>query len=62
MKINIEKLREDMKQESYGAYFCGGFGGALLESFDVEQASPEKLVEMAQRKMGIDLSDYEEDD
>ena len=51
-----------MKQESYGAYFCGGFGGALLESFDVEQASPEKLVEMAQRKMGIDLSDYEEDD
>ena len=62
MKINIEKLREDMKQDCYGVYFGGGFGGALVESFDVEKASPEKLVEMTKNKRGINLSDYEEDD
>ncbi len=62
MKINIERLRKDMKQDCYGAYFGGGFGGALIESFDVEKASPGKLVEMAKSKRGIDLSDYEEDD
>ena len=32
MKIDIEKLREDMKQECYGAYFGGGFGAALMDS------------------------------
>ncbi len=58
MKIDIEKLREDMKQDCYGAYFGGGFGGALMESFDVEKASPEKLVEMAKNKRGIDLGNY----
>ena len=62
MKIDIEKLREDMKQDCYGAYFGGGFGGALVESFDVEKASPEKLIEIAKNKRGINLSDYEEDD
>lgn len=62
MKIDIEKLREDMKQDCYGAYFGGGFGGALVESFDVEKASPEELVEMAKNKRGINLSDYEDDD
>ncbi len=58
MKIDIEKLREDMKQECYGAYFGGGFGAALMESFDVEKASPEKLIEMAKNKRGIDLDNY----
>ncbi len=58
MQIDIERLREDLKQECYGAFFGGGFGGALMESFDVEHASPQKLVEMA-RDMGIDLRNYE---
>lgn len=58
MTIDIEKLREDLKQECYGAFFVGGFGGALMDSFDLEKASPEKLVEIAEKK-GIDLSDYQ---
>lgn len=58
MVIDIEKLREDVKKECYAAYFGGGFGGALVESFDIESASPDKLVVMAQRK-GIDLHKYE---
>ena len=50
MKIDIEKLRKDMKQGCYEVYFGGGFRGALMESFDMEKASPEKLIEMAKKK------------
>ena len=35
MSIDYEALREDLKQELYGAAFCGGFGGALMEAGDV---------------------------
>jgi len=55
MSIDIEKLRETLKQECYGAFFGGGFGGALVESFDLERASPEELIELALER-GIDLS------
>ena len=58
MTIDIEKLREDLKKECYGAFFGGSFGGALMESFDLESASPEKIVEIAQKK-GIDLREYQ---
>ena len=57
MSIDIEKLREDLKEECLGAFYGGGFGGALMESFDIENASPEELVDMA-RENGIDLSRY----
>ena len=57
MTIDIDKLREDLKKESYGAFFGGGFGGALMEAFDIETASPEKIVEMAQEQ-GMDLRKY----
>ena len=40
MTIDIEKLRKDLKQECYGAFFVSGFGGALMESFDLDRASP----------------------
>ena len=58
MNIDIEELREDMKRECYGAFFGGGFGGALIEAFDIDTASPEELVKMAQQS-GIDLRHYE---
>ena len=58
MMIDVDKLREDMLNECYGATFGGGFGGALVEAMDVENASPEKLVELAQQQ-GIDLRRYE---
>lgn len=58
MTIDVEKLREDLKQECYGAFFGGGFGGALIESFDIGRASPEDLIEIAENK-GIDLRDYQ---
>ena len=55
--IDVDRLRDDMRNESYGAYFGGGFGGALIEAFDVERASDEKLVEMAIQQ-GIDIRKY----
>lgn len=55
--INIDKLRADMRSECLGAYFGGGFGAALIESFDIDRATPEELVEMAQRQ-GIDILKY----
>ena len=36
-----------MKNDSYGAFFGGGFGGALIEAGDVEWVSPRELVEKA---------------
>lgn len=36
----------------------GGFGAALIESFDIDRATPEQLVEMAQSQ-GINLRNYQ---
>ena len=58
VEIDIERLREDLRSECMGAYFGGGFGGALVQSFDVDSASPAKLIAMA-REMGIDIELYE---
>ena len=59
--IDIEQLRKDLMDDSYGALFGGGFGGALFESFDIEKATPDELVEIARRK-GIDLSKYSDEE
>ncbi|WP_026511592.1 hypothetical protein [Butyrivibrio sp. LC3010] len=49
-QIDIDKLRKDMREESLGAYLGGGFGAALIESFDVDNASDDELIKMAQIK------------
>ena len=56
--IDGDRLRDDMRDECLGAYFGGGFGAALIESFDVDRATPEQLVEMAQNQ-GVNLRDYQ---
>lgn len=56
--IDINKLRKDMKDDCYGAFFGGGFGGALFESFDIDRATPEELVGKAQEQ-GIDMRKYQ---
>ena len=55
--IDIERLREDLKSEDLGAYFGGGFGGAQMEVFDIDNATPEELMQIAQDK-GVDLQKY----
>lgn len=56
-ELDIERLREDLKSDLQGAYYVGGFGGALMESFDVDDASPDDLISMAQNE-GFNLRDY----
>ena len=56
--IDVDLLRDDMRDEYFGAYFGGGFGAALIESLDIDRATPEQLVEMAQSQ-GIDLRRYQ---
>ena len=52
--IDIDRLRDDIREECFG----GGFGAALMESFDLDVVTDEELVEMAQ-SMGIDLRRYQ---
>ena len=56
--IDVDRLRDDMRDECLDIYFGGGFGGALIESFDIDRAVPEQLVELA-RSQGIDLRKYQ---
>ena len=55
--MDIERLREDLRNECLGAFYGGGFGGALIESFNIDKASAEELIQIAQR-MNIDLNNY----
>ena len=58
MIIDIERLRQDLEDECYGAFFGDGVGGALMESFEIEDASPEELIQIARRN-NVDLEQYE---
>ena len=55
--IDIQRLREDLRSEDLGAYLGGGFGGALMEAFDIDSATPEELVQFAQDR-GVELQEY----
>ena len=56
--IDIDALRKYMLDNSYAAFFVGDFGGALAEAVDIENASYEELIEMAERQ-GIDLRRFQ---
>ena len=55
--IDTQRLREDLRNEDLDAYFGGGFGGALMEALDVDSATPEELIQIAQDR-GVDLKRY----
>lgn len=55
--IDYDKLREDLKNDSLGAFFVGGFGGALIKSFDLDDATDDELIKIA-RERGIDIEKY----
>lgn len=56
--IDINALKREMQSDLYGAYFCGGFGGAMISALDLERATPEQLVEIA-IKQGVDIHKYQ---
>ena len=50
-----------MEDDCYGAFFGGGYGGAMIEAFEIEEASDEEVLRIAQEK-GYDLGLYEDED
>ncbi|MCF0185218.1 MAG: hypothetical protein HUJ98_01860 [Bacteroidaceae bacterium] len=56
--VDVDRLRDAMREECLGAYFGGGFGAALFDAYDVDRATPEELVQMAVDQ-GLDLRDYQ---
>lgn len=57
MKIDIESLKEDLKNELQGAFYGGGIGGALIESFQVDTMTEEEIIDLAIR-YGINIENY----
>lgn len=57
MEIDIESLRSDMVDECLAAHFGGGIGVASIESIEIQNASPQKLIQIANR-MNIDIENY----
>ena len=60
MRIDIDKLRRDL-MDYYGTAASNGFPVAMMDVIDVENASPEKLVQLANRT-GLCLEDYQEEE
>ena len=55
--IDTEALRQELLDDSRAAFYGGGFGGALYESFAIERATPQELADLAQSR-GMDLRPY----
>ena len=58
MRIDIEKLKNDLKNDNYGAFFVGGFGGAIFNVEKINKMTENELIDFAKRK-GIDLRKYQ---
>ena len=61
MFFDSDGLRDDMEDDCYGAFFGGGYGGAMIEAFEIEEASDEEVLRIAQEK-GYNLGRYEDQD
>jgi len=60
MRIDIDKLRRDLI-DFYGTAAYNGFPAAMMDVIDVENVSPEKLIQLANRA-GFRLEDYQEEE
>ena len=60
MNINIEKLRNYLINY-YGTAMSSGFPMAVIDLSDVESASDDELIEIA-NSLGIDLEDFQDFD
>ena len=58
MTIDLDALRDALERECCGAFYGGGFGGAMVQMTEVQNASPEALIALAE-EMGLDLRQFE---
>ena len=56
-EIDINKLKQDLKDYYEAAYFTLGYGAALMDSFDIDKLSDEELINKAIDN-GINLENY----
>ena len=55
--IDFERLRRDLAEDRYAGSFAG-MPARIIEAWEIEDASEEELLNMAETD-GIDLSEYE---
>lgn len=46
-EIDINKLKQDLKNYYEAAYFTLGYGAALMDSFDLDNLSDEEIINKA---------------
>ncbi len=56
-EIDINKLKQDLKDYYEAAYFTLGYGAALMDSFDLDNLSDEEIISKAAEN-GVDLEQY----
>lgn len=56
-EIDINKLKQDLKDYYEAAYFTLGYGAALMDSFDLDNLSDEEIISKAAEN-SVDLEQY----
>ena len=56
-EIDINKLKQDLKDYYEAAYFTLGYEAALMDSFDLDNLSDEEIISKAAEN-GVDLEQY----
>ena len=56
-EIDINKLKQDLKNYYEAAYFTLGYGAALMDSFDLDNLSDEEIINKAIDN-GLNIENY----
>jgi len=56
-EIDINKLKQDLKDYYEAAYFTLGYGAALMDSFDLDNLSDEEIINKAIDN-GLNIENY----
>lgn len=56
-EIDIDKLKQDLKDYYEAAYFTLGYGAALMDSFDLDNLSDEEIISKAIDN-GLNIENY----
>ena len=57
VEIDINKLKQDLKDYYEAAYFTLGYGAALMDSFDLDNLSDEEIISKAIDN-GLNIENY----